>query len=446
MIGPRWARGPRPRTAVPSHADRGLRIPVRLRDRAHSWRRAATSSGCACRGSTRRASSARCSTATRACFRLGPDGRRPYPAARRYLPGTMVLETSWGTRGGWIIVRDVLLIGPWHHEDELSHTHAGARRPTTTPTTCCCAWSAASTARSRSTLDCEPMFDYGRAPGAWALRPARLPRGRRHAPTASTSQLRLTTDLRLGFEGPTATARTLLKEGDVLFVALSWSSIRRRTIYDEAYERLVVDGAPLAALARPRTFPDHPWRSVPPAQRAHAEGPDVRADRRARSRRRRRRCPRRRGGERNWDYRYSWIRDSTFMLWGAVHARLRLGGRTTSSTSSPTSPSGGRDAADHVRHRRRADLDEHDARSPQRLRGRAAGPDRKRRVPPATSTTSGERSLDSVYLHTRSRDRLDERIWPILVKQVEARSRLARTRPRASGRSAASRSTSPRRR
>ena len=28
--------------------------------------------------------------------------------------------------------------------------------------------------------------------------------------------------------------------------------------------------------------------------------------------------------------------------------------------------------------------------------------------------------LDSVYLHTRSRDRLDERIWPMLVRQVEA--------------------------
>src|SRR5438132_8259625 len=52
------------------------------------------------------------------CFRLGPDDTT-VPVARRYLPGTMVLETSWGTRTGWIIVRDVLLIGPWHHEDEL---------------------------------------------------------------------------------------------------------------------------------------------------------------------------------------------------------------------------------------------------------------------------------------------------------------------------------------
>src|SRR5579859_5193808 len=33
------------------------------------------------------------------------------PGARRYLPGTMVLETSWGTTTGWVIVRDVLLMG-----------------------------------------------------------------------------------------------------------------------------------------------------------------------------------------------------------------------------------------------------------------------------------------------------------------------------------------------
>ena len=52
------------------------------------------------------------------------------PAGRRYLPGTMVLETTWGTRTGWVIVRDVLLIGPWHHEDDRSDSHR--RSPTDT--------------------------------------------------------------------------------------------------------------------------------------------------------------------------------------------------------------------------------------------------------------------------------------------------------------------------
>src|SRR5215467_7446463 len=42
-------------------------------------------------------------------FRLGPADV-VVPAARRYLPGTLVLETSWGTGSGWIVVRDVLLM------------------------------------------------------------------------------------------------------------------------------------------------------------------------------------------------------------------------------------------------------------------------------------------------------------------------------------------------
>src|SRR3954452_1469437 len=37
-------------------------------------------------------------------FRVGPDDVM-VPTARRYLPGTMVLETSWGTKTGWVIVR-----------------------------------------------------------------------------------------------------------------------------------------------------------------------------------------------------------------------------------------------------------------------------------------------------------------------------------------------------
>ncbi|MGH2401711.1 MAG: trehalase-like domain-containing protein, partial [Candidatus Limnocylindria bacterium] len=52
-------------------------------------------------------------------FRFGPSDIQ-VPAARRYLPGTMVLETSWGSPSGWIIVRDVMLIGPWRHENARS--------------------------------------------------------------------------------------------------------------------------------------------------------------------------------------------------------------------------------------------------------------------------------------------------------------------------------------
>ena len=42
------------------------------------------------------------------------------------------------------------------------------------------------------------------------------------------------------------------------------------------------------------------------------------------------------GGERNWDYRYSWMRDSTFTL-QALHWLTSTGRPTSSCSSSPTS-------------------------------------------------------------------------------------------------------------
>ena len=35
-------------------------------------------------------------------FRVGP-AEAAVPVARRYLPGTMVLETTWSARGGWLV-------------------------------------------------------------------------------------------------------------------------------------------------------------------------------------------------------------------------------------------------------------------------------------------------------------------------------------------------------
>ena len=54
--------------------------------------------------------------------------------------------------------------------------------------------------------------------------------------------------------------------------------------------------------------------------------------------------------------------------------------------------------------------------------------------------------LDSIYLHTRSRDQLPERLWPIIKRQVEAALDATGASPTAaSGRCGANRSTSPRR-
>src|SRR6185437_16671720 len=52
-------------------------------------------------------------------FRLGPADVM-VPSGRRYLPGTMVLETTWGLPTGWVVVRDALLVGPWSGEDARS--------------------------------------------------------------------------------------------------------------------------------------------------------------------------------------------------------------------------------------------------------------------------------------------------------------------------------------
>ncbi|MGW8652895.1 trehalase-like domain-containing protein, partial [Nocardia salmonicida] len=55
-------------------------------------------------------------------FRIGPYGKN-VPAARRYLPGGMILETTWQTETGWLIVRDTLVLGPWHNNIARSKTH-----------------------------------------------------------------------------------------------------------------------------------------------------------------------------------------------------------------------------------------------------------------------------------------------------------------------------------
>ncbi len=174
-------------------------------------------------------------------FRLGPYGVT-VPAARRYLPGSLILETTWQTHTGWLIVRDTLVMGPWHDIETRSRTH---RR---TPMD----WDAEHillrTVRCVSgtvelVMNCEPSFDYHRVSASWEYSAQAYGEAiaRANKNPDSHPTLRLTTNLRLGLEGREARARTRMKEGDNVFVALSWSKLGVPQTYDEAAEQDVAD-------------------------------------------------------------------------------------------------------------------------------------------------------------------------------------------------------------
>ncbi|HLM25936.1 MAG TPA: glycoside hydrolase family 15 protein [Thermoleophilaceae bacterium] len=348
-------------------------------------------------------------------FRLGPDGV-DVPAARRYLPGTMVIETSWGTKGGWIIVRDVLLIGPWHHENDRSATHR--RSPTDYDAdhvllrTVRCV-----NGEVQINMDCEPQFDYGRAPGEWRYDG---PGYHEAVCTAEGSeiQLRLTTDLNMGIEGPRATARTMVKEGDTLFVALSWSEHPAPTTYEDAYDRLVWTAHHWQHWLDHGEFPDHPWRTYLQRSALTLKGLSY-APTGALVAAATTSLPESPGGERNWDYRYTWIRDATFMLWGLYTLGFDWEANdffyfiadVAESEESQLQIMYGIDGEHDLPEETLDHLSGYDGAKPVRV-GNGAHDQDQHDVWGAI--------LDSFYLHTKSRDHLPERIWPILTKQVEA--------------------------
>ena len=80
-------------------------------------------------------------------FRLGPYGML-VPGSRRYEPGTNIVETTWMTASGWLVVRDALTIGPWSGSSDRRCTPA--RRRTPMPTVCSSGRCTASKAACRS--------------------------------------------------------------------------------------------------------------------------------------------------------------------------------------------------------------------------------------------------------------------------------------------------------
>ena len=159
-------------------------------------------------------------------------------------------------------------------------------------------------------LVCEPAFDYGRVPGEWSLSEDR----HRADATGAGQTITLETDMLIGIEAHHVRARHVLQAGEQLYCALGWA--------EEAHVPgdLEEANAQLTAtthfwrdwLARAR-IPDHELR--PLIQRSALAikgltymptGATVAALTTSLHE-----TPR---GERNWDYRYTWMRDSTFTL------------------------------------------------------------------------------------------------------------------------------------
>jgi GH15 family glucan-1,4-alpha-glucosidase len=351
-------------------------------------------------------------------FRFGPFGIN-HPASRRYDAGTNVLVTTWKTPAGWIVIRDALTMGPWSHEDEITpHTRPPADDDgdhMLVRTVECVEGSI------EVELVCEPAFDYGRTPAQWAL-----VNGDRCAADATCHgqpTVRLRTDFALGIEGNRVRARHTLQPGDRAFCALSWAEDLAvpddEANASERIKRTVHFWRTWLGRAR---IPDHRWRD--PLQRSALAikgltymptGATVAALTTS--------LPETPGGERNWDYRYTWMRDTTFTL-QALHF-LALDWEADEfmqfvADIEPTEDGSlqimyGIDGRRDLTESTRDELSGYAGARPVRI-GNGAFDQHQNDVFGAV--------LDSILLHTRHSQRLPRRLWPIVESQAECATKV----------------------
>ena len=248
-------------------------------------------------------------------WRFGPSNMGK-PVGRRYEPGTNIVETTWMTPTGWMIVRDALILGKWRSRESTKAT-AHTRPPSDFDShhvlvrTARCVHGTVHLEQV-----CEPVFGYGSRPATWS-RPG-PEHGVADASDGETT-LRLHSDVNIGIEGGCARARHRLDAGEGCFFALSWSSrLDGPDSYEAAEEALDTTSRFWRTWLASGDFPDHRWQEhlqrsalVLKGLTYMPTGAMVAALTTS--------LPETPGGERNWDYRYTWMRDATFTLQG-LHA------------------------------------------------------------------------------------------------------------------------------
>ena len=352
-------------------------------------------------------------------FRLAPFGIN-HPSSRAYETGTNVLVTTWKTPGGWIVVRDALTMGPREHEDQVTpHTRPPADddgEHMLVRTVECPEGSV------EVELVCEPVFDYGRAPGEWTLVD-----GDRNVADATAAGLtiRLVSDIPLGIEGNRVRGRHTLNAGDRAYCVLTWAEeLDAPKDVGEAEARIAVTNRYWRNWLGRARIPDHRFRE--PIQRSALAikgltymptGATVAALTTS--------LPETPGGERNWDYRYTWMRDTTFTL-QALHW-LNLDWEADEfmefvADIEPTADGSlqimyGIDGRRDLTESTLDHLTGYAGARPVRI-GNGAFDQRQNDVFGAV--------LDSILLHTRHSERLPRRLWPIVQSQAECATKVWR--------------------
>jgi alpha,alpha-trehalase len=344
-------------------------------------------------------------------FRFAPFGIN-VPSARIYEPGTNSLVTSWKTPTGWVVVRDALTMGPRRGKDTVTpHTRPPADEDAD--------HALVRTARCiggtvEIDLVCEPAFDYGRVPGEWTLSEDE----HRGEATGGNEALHLQTDMLLGIEAGRARARHVMRAGETVFCALAWGEQARiPATAEEAAAQLDATTSFWRDWLARAVIPDHEFG--PLIQRSALAikgltymptGAAVAALTTS--------LPETPRGERNWDYRYTWIRDSTFLLRALHYLTLDweadefmqfiadLERNDDGGLQIMYGIDGRRDLTESMRE----ELSGYGGAHPVRI-GNGAFDQRQNDVFGA--------ALDSVLLHSRRSQRLPRRLWPLVKAQAE---------------------------
>jgi GH15 family glucan-1,4-alpha-glucosidase len=242
-------------------------------------------------------------------FRFGP-GETHVPQHRRYVPGTMVLETTWQTPTGWMTVHDLLAVGPLQNQRRRADYHRaptdfGAVGVLLRIATCI-------SGRVEVMVNCGPQFDYGTAGGTWSYTGDGYD-AMTIAPKEGDVQLALAGSIPLGVLGARCYGRTTLTQGQSAFVALSWADAKVPASQDEASAMLNTTVDFWRGWLSSAKIPDHPWKPYLDRSALTLKGLSY-APTGAIMAASTTSLPETPGGARNWDYRFTWIRDSAFML------------------------------------------------------------------------------------------------------------------------------------